>query len=220
MKEERANEINPDPDSSEILRREIQEQSEKEVEGILEQAGREVGRVLSEARAEAEKSGKAVRKAAESRAEAVRKRILSGVHLEVKRQELRAREDVVARILSSIGERWEDMRGTKEYVHVLEQFVAEGVSALDGDAFRIEAGEREGRLLTKAVMAGIVRRIEESARRTVSLSLGEKTLTEGGVVIVAADGRTHFDNRFSARMARQRDRMRLEIAKRLFESNV
>ena len=202
---------------AEVLRKEIRDQSEQEASGILEQAEKEVGRVIAEARADGAKTEKAVLKKAESQADAVRKRILSGVHLEVKRQELRAREEIVKRILSTVGEKLEAFRGTKAYPPVLERLVVEGVTALDGDAFRIEGGRVEKELLTKTVISGIREKIEKATNREVSLSVGKDVIEEGGLVITSSDGRMHFDNRFSARMERTEIQMRLEIAKRMFE---
>jgi vacuolar-type H+-ATPase subunit E/Vma4 len=101
---------------------------------------------------------------------------------------------------------------------VLEGLIVEGVSALEGDEFRIEGGKREHELWTKAAISRVVKRIEEKTNRKVSLSVGKDVLSEGGVVVVSSDERMLFDNRFSARMERMEDAMRLEVMRRVFEA--
>lgn len=217
MKKDNGNHPSIDPASSEILCKEIREQSEQEAAGILEQTDKEVDRILAEAKAEAKRDDEAILKKAETRADAVRKRILSGVHLEVKRLELRAREELIERIFSRIEEKFEVYRGTKAYASVIEGFIVEGVTALDGDTFRVEGGDVERKLLTKTVMSELCKTIEKTTKRKVSIAAGEETLPDAGVVIASADGRMRFDNRFATRMDRMESRLRLEIAKRMFE---
>jgi vacuolar-type H+-ATPase subunit E/Vma4 len=47
----------------------------------------------------------------------------------------------------------------------------------------------------------------------VQFSLSGEALRDGGVVLVSEDGRTRFDNSFSARLRRAQDAMRFAAAK-------
>ena len=203
--------------SSDILRREIREQSENDASGILEQAEKDARRVLSDAGTHAEKVKKEIRNGAEARAEGVRRRILSGLHLEMKRQTLRAREDATARIFDAVKERLDAFRRDKGYPPFLEKLLVEGVIALEGSAFSLKAGEVERKHLTKKRLEQIQEKIETQSGRKVVLKVAEDTLDEGGVVVVSSDGRMFFDNRFSARMDRMEAELRLEVVKRVME---
>ena len=88
--------------SSDVLRREIREQSEAEAASLVEGAEKEAQRIVSGAETEAGKVRAEILKKAEVQAEGIRRRVLSGVHLEIKRQTLRAREEMLAEILNSV----------------------------------------------------------------------------------------------------------------------
>lgn len=201
---------------AEVLCKEIRDQSEQEATGILDQARKDVGAVLAQAKAEAETEATVIIKRAENQVEFVQKRILSGVHLEVKRQELRAREAIVIRVLDTAKNKWNNFRKSNDYIPVLTQLIVEGVTALEGNDFTIRVGGREKEIFTKTVISGVIQKIEKQIGRDVSLSVEKDVSDEGGAMIVSADERMHFDNRFSARMERLESRIRLEIASRLF----
>ena len=200
--------------STQTLIREIREQSQAEAKAIVEKAEQEKAKVLAEARAEAEKlRAEAVRKA-QAQAEAMQRRVLSGVHLEVKKQALQAREDAIGRIFGLLREKLEAHRKSREYGPFLKQLILEGVLALDAPSLDLTAGEAEKPLCTRTFLDGVV---EEAAKRgkTVKLNLSKDVLADGGVVLVSGDGRTRFDNSFNARLRRHEDVLRMTAAKAL-----
>lgn len=201
--------------SSDVLRREIQDQSKKEVAELVERAEREAKQILDRARAEAEKVRADILKKAETQADAVRKRILSGVHLDVKRQNLRTREELISRLFQAVEERLNRFRETKACVASLKKLAIEGVLALDAETIRILSGNVERELLTKKMLSEVEKEVHQQTGREVKLVRSDQVLPEGGVVLVSSDERMLFDNRFSARMKRIQHRMRLEIVKRV-----
>ena len=203
--------------SSEELRKEIQEQSQTEAEAILRQAEKEARKIMENAQAEAEKVRSNILKKAEMQAEAVRRRIFSSVHLEIKRKILEDREALLSRLFQKVEDKLNTFRTHRDYVAFLKKLLMEGVLALDAEALRILAGEIEKKLLTRKVLSEIEKELASKKGKTVTLSLSDETLTEGGVVLVSSDGRTKFDNRFSTRMERMKDEMRLFAMKRVIE---
>lgn len=201
--------------SSDILRREIQDQSQKEAAEIVGQAEREAKGILDRARAEGEKVRAELLKKAETQADAVRKRILSGVHLDVKRQNLRTREELISRLFQAVEERLNRFRKTKAYIDSLKKLVIEGVLALDAGTIRILSGNVERKLLTKKLLSEVKKEVHQRTGREVKLMRSDQVLQEGGVVLVSSDDRMLFDNRFSARMQRMQHQMRLEVVKRV-----
>jgi vacuolar-type H+-ATPase subunit E/Vma4 len=61
-------------------------------------------------------------------------------------------------------------------------------------------------------------RIKSESRREVKITLCASKEDEGGVLITSKDGRTRFDNRFSALIKRNMDAMRLTVMKEVIEN--
>jgi vacuolar-type H+-ATPase subunit E/Vma4 len=197
------------------LRREIAEGSERDARAVLDEAGRDAAAKLQAARAEAEAAAAETLRRAHAQGEAVRKRILSGVHLEVQKRRLQVVEETLARMFALAAEKLEAFRHDKAYADFLDRLVLEGVTALDAAEIRVVPGAAERALLSKERLAALERAAAQSGR-TVRLSLAEETLAEGGVLLASSDGRTRFDNRFSARIRRYGSVMRMK-AMRILE---
>lgn len=201
--------------SSDILQKEIQVQSEKEAEAILEQAEREAQQILNNAQKEADSIKADMIRKAEAQAESIRKKILSGVRLDVKKENLRTREELLLKIFEQVKEKIEAFRQTKAYREYLKELVVEGVTAIDAERIRVLSGDVEKKLLSEATVKQVIGEIQKRTGRKTSLSVADQSLPEGGVVLISEDERMLFDNRFSARMQRIQSQMRLEAMKRV-----
>jgi V/A-type H+-transporting ATPase subunit E len=201
--------------SSVILQKEIESQSTKEAEEILEQAEREAHRITDNARREAEKIRTEMLRKAEVQAESIRRKILSSVHLEVKNQALRTREELLTKIFQDVMKKLDTFRRTEGYDEYLKKFIVEGILAFDTDKIRVLPGDVEKKRLNDAMVAQIKKDVKKQTGRTISLSIADQVLPEGGVVMVSADERMLFDNRFSTRIRRLENTLRLEAIKRV-----
>ena len=199
---------------SKILREEIRGQSETEAAVILEQAEKEAERIIGEAESEAQKIRSGLIKKAEIQAEGVRKRILSSVHLEIKKQNLQAREEMLLKVFELVQEKLEQFRKSPEYCSFLEAMIIEGALALGFENLQILAGEIERKVLSKPFLDKIEKNIDKEDRK-VNLSLSDEKIDEGGVIVTTEDGRARFDNCFSARIHRNQDEMRLLAIKKI-----
>jgi len=204
--------------SSEVLRKEILEQSQNEVAAILNQAEKEKTRILQEAREEAEKIHSQAMRKAQKEADVVQRRILSGVHLEIKQESLRQREKLIGQLLSAVEEKFEEFRASENYIQFLEKIILEGLIALDVRQVVIQAGDVEKRLLQKQALDSIQTRFKKRYSKDVHLTVGDEILSEAGVILEDDQKRLKFDNRFSARIHRMQNELRLTILKEL-ESN-
>jgi V/A-type H+-transporting ATPase subunit E len=210
--------MNQNPDtSSDILQQEIREQSQKEAESILEQAEKDARSILDKAGREAESIYSEIIKKAKEQAEGIRKRILSGVHLEIKNQQLRNRETIISELFQKLKDKFDLVRESKAYGDILEKFITEGVYALQETDFRIVPGKLEQKWLTPEFLHQIEKDGSSALGRPVKLHLSPETISEAGVIIESGDGRVRFDNRFSARMQRMQGTMRQFINKHLRE---
>jgi V/A-type H+-transporting ATPase subunit E len=200
--------------SADALRKEISERSKADVKAILDEAERDAGRIRVEAKTEAEKFQAETLKKAAVQAEAMRKRILSGVHLEVKKRHLQVMEETLFKIFLQVGEKLDAFRKDKGYGAFLDVLLLEGIEALDSAEILIIPGAAERPLLTKEKLSSMEKEAERR-KRTVRLALSDQTLAEGGVMLISADGRTRFDNSFSARIRRFQNEMRMTAMKML-----
>ena len=90
----------------------------------------------------------------------------------------------------------------------------EGIQALEGETIRIQSSDIEKKVLNRETLTKIEDRAKSSGR-SVKLIMDSGTLAEGGLVFLAENGRTRFDNRFRARMERLQHRIRLTVFKTL-----
>jgi len=202
---------------SDILCREISNESRTEAREILEQAERDAAQREKEAQAVAGRIEAEIISRASAQADALKKRILSGLHLEIKNQKIRAREAFLLKLFDLVRQRLEVFRSSGEYPEFIRQSVLEGTLALGMDAVEIVSGDKEKALLGPEMLRTIEAEIRKVSDRPVSLSLSRETLNEGGVVLMSPDGRVRFDNSLSARMKRVQDPMRLLAVKTLVD---
>lgn len=203
--------------TSDVIREEIRNQSQNEAEAILAQGEKEALQILDSARAEAEKIHADLIQKAEIQAEGIRKKILSGVHLEVKRQTLRARESLLSTIFDKIKEKLFAFRQTEAYANYLKRLVAEGMTALDAEIIQVLGGDVERALLQRDFIKEIEKDVLTRTGREIKLKVSERILPEGGVVLVSSDEKMLFDNRLTTRMQRMRNQMRLKAVKRVMD---
>jgi vacuolar-type H+-ATPase subunit E/Vma4 len=205
--------------SSKILRQEIIESSKTEETEILERAQKDKELILKEARAKAEKIKFDILKKAEAQAENIQRKILSGVHLETKKQTLRIREEILTKIFQTVKAELEKFRQDKSYFTFLKNLIIEGASALEGETIKIILGDIEKGLLSKAVLLTIEKEIGDKDRE-VKFSISDQRLQEGGVILMSIDERIKYDNSFSARIKRIEDKMRLVVMKEVFHHSL
>ena len=201
--------------ASEILCREIQAQAENEASGILEQAEKEAEKIRKQAAQDAEKDQEKALEDARDQAAAIRKKLLSSVHLEVKKQTLNNREAIFDRMFKEVRKKLKDFRSRPEYVEFLKSCVIEGVMAIETDTILIRCSQIEKERLSPDEIQSIQKMLSDKGRQC-RLELADSGDDEGGVLVQSADGRMRFDNRFSARIRRMEHRLRLEVMKTVF----
>ncbi len=205
--------------SSEVLRQEILGQSEKEIQMILDRAEKESKSLIDNVQSEEEQILADSLQRAKAQAEGIRRKILSGVHLEIKRQTLRAREELIENLLQSVEEKLNRFRSDKAYVPFLKELIIEGVLALDGNKIKILSGDKERKILSDTFLTQIEKMVQKEYKKKIKLAVMKHSLPEGGVVLVTDDEKMRFDNRFSTRMKRLQNELRLEAVKRMLDTS-
>ena len=200
-------------DASKVLREEILEQSRREAENVLESARKEADRLISEAGKEAKSYHEHEMKIAQDQADQIEKKILSSVHLELKKQTMRMRETLINRMLEALAEQLNTFRGKEAYRPFLERLIVQGIVSLESDSVNVMLPSKEKELIDQKKIS---EHVKNENGQEVSIKIRNTEEDEGGALIFSEDGRTRFDNRFSALIRRNLDLLRLAAIKEVF----
>jgi vacuolar-type H+-ATPase subunit E/Vma4 len=197
----------------------IQEQSNQEAQAILQRAKKDAQELLDASREEAERIRSERLADLEGQLNQERQKIISKVHLDIQEMTRKARERFVQDVFCLVKQKLSEERKAKAYSQVLVSLIMEGIPAMDSDEITLVAGDPERKLLSMKCLREIQKKSEMQLKRKIILNLSNKKLNEGGVVLVSEKGRVSFDNRFSARMQRMENELRmraiLEIEKEM-----
>lgn len=195
--------------SSDLLRQEIIDQSRTEADAVLEQAEKDARATLNQAEKSANQIHEDLMKQARARSEMIQRKILSGVHLDVKRERLLARESMLNSLFEAVQKQFIQFRKKADYKSWIHDMVVEGVRALGSNEAALVVHPDDKDLFAGAVLKNLEKEVHEKHGITCKLTLSDKRLNDGGVILESVDGRTRFDNTFSARMKRFQDELRL-----------
>jgi len=188
---------------------EIIKEAQKQADEKRKYAEKKIESLLNEARKEAEQ-----------KAEKVKSKILSSMKLEVRRQNMRARDAVMQDIIDKVEKKLFTMISDTNYRSVLINWIAEAAIGLDAQAAQINASEKERILIDNNLLSEAKEKIHAQSGKKVELTLsGGQPLKSQGIVLTAADGRTAFNNQVKTRMLRNQRQIRNLIYNTIFADN-
>jgi V/A-type H+-transporting ATPase subunit E len=200
-------------DQVELLCQAITTQAGEEADKIRAGARQEADRRVSEAEARRQEVLARTRAEIEGQATLDATSRIDRAELESKRRTSHLKETALNEIFALAHDRLLAFRHTPDYRDWLRRALTGALQQLEGDQFRVEANPEEERWLPPDLLQ------EASAARPCRLAFSaEADLPSGGFVVVRADGRVRFDQTFQGIIARQRDALRAEIARQLWES--
>lgn len=198
----------------ELLISEIKKQSRKEIEEINKQAEKERDDIIRKARKEAEKIKSELMGQAEQKCEDIKKKILSGVHLEIKKKNLENQDKLIYWFNTEIRKKLDEFRNTDQYKEILKEWIIEGVTVINYENFIITVGEVEKKFINKKYLQRVVDDIKDQQSKDLNCRISDEVLDEGGVIISDLEEKIRFDNSFSARMQRKQDEIHLAIVEK------
>ncbi|MFA4838160.1 MAG: V-type ATP synthase subunit E family protein [Candidatus Neomarinimicrobiota bacterium] len=198
----------------------IRQESQEEVDAILAQSAKETGDVRNKAKTEADRIRSEMIRKAEQQASAVRKRILSGVHLEVKKLTLKNQNVLLMEIVRQASDWLEEFRRGEVYAIFLKNLILEGIIGLGTDVVRILAGDRERQLLTDNFLESIADESLKMNGKKVRLIVSSEQIADSGAILTSEDGRMRFDNRLSVRLERVFNEIQWVIMKEFVETDL
>ena len=170
---------------------EKKEYADKKVESILKQADEK----------------------AKEEADAIKRKIISDVDLEIKRRFLRLKGTIIQDITDRVEKKLGSMMEDAGYRGVLADWIAEAALGLDVESAKINASEKERKLIDDQLLLQVKEKVGEEIKLSVS---DEKPLQYQGVIVTAANGRVAFNNQVKTRMLRNQRKIQTLISKALF----
>ncbi len=200
-------------DQVELLCQAIAVQAGDEAEKIRARARQEADRRLSEAEARRREVLERTKAEVEGQATLDARSRIDRAELESKRRLSQTRETALADIFAQAHDRLQAFRQTPGYRDWLRRALTGVLEQLEGDQFQVLAHPAEAAWLTPELLQ------EVGTDRACQLTFtGDPELPPGGFMVVRADGRVRFDQTFEGIIARQREALRAEIARRLWQN--
>jgi len=195
---------------------------------ILSDARRRAERTVKRA----EREGKKTVDAAVKRAEAVRDRLLevaqrrldrdeqvfaSSLALEERMRKLKTQGALLDEVFAKAAERLE-AGGDFDGADLVRKLTVEAVLAMTGDAFVLRLAGTDLPAMRTTLPTEAAEAVKRTSSREVTLTCADESADiAGGVIVESADGAQHFDNSFTGRLARLKDKLRFEVAGMIFQ---
>jgi len=200
-------------DQVDLLCQAILTEGREEAEKILQQARSQADRLETAEKGREQEVLERTRREVQARAHHDARNLVDRASLESKRRVAEAKETIMARIFELGRERLLAFRNSPEYGDWLKETLLKAVRELGGGNCRLMAHPEDAARLTADLL-------DEVSRETgASLEVAADGQTSpGGFLALSADGRLRYDATFQGILDRQRDSLRTELAKRLWQA--
>jgi V/A-type H+-transporting ATPase subunit E len=200
-------------DQVELLCQAIAAQAGDEADKIRARARQEADRRLSEAEARRREVLARTKDEVEGQATLDARSRIDRAELESKRRLSQTKETALNDIFAQAQDRLQAFRQTPDYRDWLRQSLMGALNQLEGEQFQVMANPEEAHRFTPDLLQ------EVSAAQACRLTFTpDPEVPPGGCVVIRADGRVRFDQTFQGLMARQRETLRAEIARMLWQT--
>jgi len=191
----------------------IRHDAQTEVQIALERAQNEAQRILASAQDQAEQKKQAVLKGLDTEIQKLKDKILSTLNLEKKRLILAEKDKFVQSVFETVKAEATRLRETGGYPGFLEKAILEGAAVIGDSHIEVHYSALDEQIMSE----GFIKRTENGAslalKKQCALKFHKDDFSDPGVIVYSADGRTMFDNRFSARLERIREEISMELLK-------
>lgn len=195
----------------ELIKSEITRRAREESEKIIMDAEREAQSILSKAEA---KAREVMMASVKPEVEVMRRRILGSAMLEGRKMMLKAKHELVLKVLNAAEEKLRRIAeggGGVDYGEVLFHLLKEAVSGLGEEEVQVSANERDRSYLNRN-LDRIGERLSRELGRRVKLTVADNPLNcIGGVVVKSKDGLRLFNNTLDGRLLKMREALKGKI---------
>lgn len=198
---------------AQLIAQDILGEARKKAEEILERARKEASSLLEMAEKEGKKAGEEeLGKMRERARQQYEERVAKG-RVEGRKELLKKKEELIEEAFRRAEERLRKYVSSKEYERDLVELTIRACKGLGSTEVVVEANERDLQRL-KERGEELVRRLEG-----IRLSFGRPLETLGGIKVRSKDGRIELDETLESRMKREKETLRVRVAKLLFEGS-
>ena len=197
----------------------IRQDAEREAAGLEREAEAYARNRLAAARTQADALVAAATEEAGKRREALLAAEASRRALESGKRSLRLRESVIRQAMEAAEAVCAAAVDRPDYPALLESWIVEAAVGLSAPSATVDVAARERAFVDVRMLASAQARASDLAGMEIRLCLTDSPAPEGqGVTLTADDGRTAYDNRMTARFARELVRARSLVDAELFGS--
>ncbi|TDA32212.1 MAG: hypothetical protein DSO02_05685 [Hadesarchaea archaeon] len=198
---------------AQLIAQDILGEARRRAEEILERARKEASSLLEMAEREGRREGEEeLGRMREKARQQYEERVAKG-RVEGRKEILKKKEELIEEVFRKAEERLRKYVSSKEYERDLVELTVRACKGLGSTEVVVEANERDLRRL-KEREGELMRRLEG-----VRLSFGRPLETLGGIRLRSKDGRMELDETLENRMRRERETLRVRVAKLLFEGS-
>ncbi|NJE08238.1 V-type ATP synthase subunit E [Thermococcus sp. M39] len=201
-------------EGAKLIIEEINREAEQKIRYILSEAEKQAEEIKAEAEKRARAKAEWILRKAQTQAEIEKQRIVANAKLEIRKKRLALQEELINEVLKSLKERLAALP-KDEYFEVVKDLMLQAVKELGEDKIRVSSNEATLQLIAEKIDE-IKTFLNEKTGREMSIELGDKIETIGGVLVENADRTIRVDNTFEARIERLESELRSRIAKVLF----
>jgi V/A-type H+-transporting ATPase subunit E len=193
---------------------EIHREAEQKINYIINEAREQAEQIKKEAERRAQSKAEWIIRKAQTQAEIEKSRIIANAKLEIRRKKLQTQETFINEVFTGLKERLSSLP-EEEYFEIVKNLILQAVAELGETRVRISSNEA-----TLQMIAGNIEEVKsflkEKLGKEISIEIGTKRETIGGVVVENQEGNVRVDNTFEARIERLQSELRSIIAKALF----
>lgn len=201
-------------EGAKLIIEEINREAEQKVKYILSEAEKQAEEIKAEAEKRARVKAEWILRKAQTQAEIEKQRIIANAKLEIRKKRLALQEELINEVFKSLKERLATLP-KEEYFEIIKNLLLQAVRELGEDKVRVSSNETTLQLIAERINE-IKAFLKEKVDREVSIELGDRIETIGGVLVENATRTVRVDNTFEARIERLESELRSRIAKVLF----
>jgi V/A-type H+-transporting ATPase subunit E len=198
---------------AQLIVQDIVQEARRRAEEILERARKEASSLLREAEEEGKRRAEELLGRAREEGRLLYEERMARGRVEARKELLAKKEELIEEVFRRAEERLRKHVSSREYEKDLLRMTVEACRRLGSEEVVVEASARDLKRLKE--MEGELKKRLEGIR----VSLGEPVETLGGVRVRSADGKVELDETLESRMRREREALRVEVARILFEGS-
>ena len=200
-------------DQVELLCQAIHSRGREEAEALLARAREEAANLVAAAQARHAEVLERIKGAVQAQARLAARSLLDRAELESKRTVAQTKDALLNEIFGLGMELLKNFRQTPEYGQWLRRALLSALEHLEGDSFRVTAHPEEANRLSGELLDQVS---QESGRKLNFVP--DPDLPQGGFMVVRSDGKVRYDQTFQGIIERQRETLRADLARRLWEA--